>query len=181
MTKAAHFVPIKSTHKAANIAEIYMREVARLHGIPKAIVSDRDSKFTSNFWKGLFKEFGTSLNLNTAYHLQTDGQTERVNQVIEDMLSMYVMDPPSKWENYLYLVEFAYNNGYHTSLKMSPFEALYGRRCRTPVSWDNPIDRVIVGPEMLKDMEEQVVKIKQNLKTAQDRQKSFADKNINFR
>ena len=124
LTKAAHFVPVKSTHKAADIAEIFMREIARLHGIPKAIVSDRDSKFTSNFWKGLFKELGTSLNLSTAYHPQTDGQTERVNQVIEDMLRMYVMDQPSKWENYLYLVEFAYNNGYHTSLKMSPFGAL---------------------------------------------------------
>ena len=100
------------------------------------------------------------MNLSTAYHLQTDGQIERVNQVIEDMLRMYVMDHPSKWENYLYLVEFVYNNGYHTSLKMSPFEALYGRRCRMPVSWNNPIDRVIVGPEMLKDMEEQVVKIR---------------------
>ena len=120
------------------------------------------------------------MNLSTAYHPQTDGQTKRVNQVIEDMLRMYVIDRPSKWEDYLCLVEFAYNNGYHASLKMSPFEALYGRRCRTPVSWDNPVDRVIVGPEMLKDMEEQVVKIKHNLKIAQDRQKSYADKNKNL-
>ena len=112
-----------------------MKEIVRLHGVPKAIVSDRDSKFTSNFWKGLFKEFGTNLNLSTAYHPQTDDQTERVNQVIEDILRMYVMDRPSKWEDYLYLVEFAYNNGYHASLRMIPFEALYGRRCRTPVSW----------------------------------------------
>ena len=139
LTKAAHFVPVKSTHKAVDIAKIYMKEIARLHGIPKAIVSERDSKFTSNFWKGLFKEFETSLNLSIAYHPQTDGQIERVNQVIEDMLRMYVMDQPSRWESYLYLVEFAYNNGYHASLKMSPFEALYGIRCRTHVSWDNPI------------------------------------------
>ena len=68
LTKTTHFIPVKSTHRAADIAEIYMKEIARLHGIPKAIVSDRDSKFTSNFWKGLFKEFGTSLNLSTAYH-----------------------------------------------------------------------------------------------------------------
>ena len=99
LTKAAHFVPVKSTHKAVDIAEIYMREIARLHGFPKAIVSDRYSKFTSNFWKGLFKEFGTDQNLSTAYHLQIDRQTERVNQVIEDMLRMYVMDQPSKWED----------------------------------------------------------------------------------
>jgi len=91
------------------------------------------------------------------------------------------MDRLSKWEDYLYLVEFAYNNGYHASLKMSPFEALHGRRCRTPVSWDNPVDRVIVGPEMLKDMEEQVVNIRQNLKIARDRQKSYVNKNRKFR
>jgi hypothetical protein len=101
--------------------------------------------------------------------------------VIEDMLRMYVMDKPSKWEDYLHLVEFAYNNGYQASLKMSPFEALYGRKCNTPVSWDNPADRAVVGPELLKEMEEQMLKIKQNLKAAQDRQKSYADKNRTHR
>jgi hypothetical protein len=102
-----------------------MREITRLHGIPKTIVSDRDPKFTSKFWKGLFKGFRTNLNFSTAYHPESDGQTERVNRVIEDILRMYVMDKPSKWEDYLHLVEFAYNNGYQASLKMSPFEALY--------------------------------------------------------
>jgi hypothetical protein len=138
LTKAAHFIPVKSMHKETNIVEIYMREIAKLHGVPKTIVSDRDSKFTQNFWKGLFKGFGTNLNFSTTYHPESDGQTERVNQVIEDMLRMYVMDKPSKWEDYLHLVEFSYNNGYQASLKMSPFEALYGRKCNTPVSWDNP-------------------------------------------
>ena len=140
-----------------------------MHGIPKTIVSDRDPKFTSNFWKALSKGFGTNLNFSTAYHPESDGQTERVKKVIEDMLRMYVMDKPSRWEDYLHLVEFAYNNGYHTSLKMSPFEALYGRKCNTPVSWDNPADRVVVEPELLKEMEDQMIKIKQNLKVAQDR------------
>jgi hypothetical protein len=97
--------------------------------------------------------------------------------VIEDMLRMYVMDNPSKWEDYLHLVEFSYNNGYQEYLKMSPFEALYGRRCNTPVSWDNPTDREIVGPNLLKEMEDQIVRIKHNLKASQDRQKSYADKN----
>jgi hypothetical protein len=87
------------------------------------------------------------------------------------------MDKPYKWEDYLHLVEFAYNNGYQASLRMSPFEALYGRKCNTPGSWENPADRVVLGPELLKDMEDQVVKIKQNLKVAQDRQKVYADKN----
>jgi transposase InsO family protein len=142
------------THTTTNIAEIYMREIARLHGIPKKILSDRDTKFTSNFRRGLFKGFGTNLNFSTTYHLQSDGQTERVNQVIEDMLRMYVMDKPSKWEDYLHLVEFAYNNGYQASSKMSPFEALYGRKCNTQVSWNNPTNRVVLGSELLKDMED---------------------------
>jgi hypothetical protein len=132
---------------------------------------------SSNFWKGLFKGLGTNLNFITPYHPESDGQTKWMNQVIEDILRMYVMDKPSKWEDYLHLVEFAHNNGYQASLKMSPFEALYGRKCNTIVSWDNPSDREVVGPELLKEMEEQMLKIKQNLKAAQDSQKSYADKN----
>jgi hypothetical protein len=100
-----------------------------------------------------------------------------VNQVIEDILRMYVMDNPSKWEDYLHLVEFAYNNGYQTSLKMSPFEVVYGRRFNTPVSWDNPSNRAIVGPELLKEMEEKMLKIKQKLKASQDRKKRYVGKN----
>jgi transposase InsO family protein len=122
----------------------------------RTIVSDRDPKFTSNFWKGLFKGFGTNLNLSTTYHPESDGKIERTNRIIEDMLRMYVMDQPSKWEDYIHLVEFSYNNGYQASLKMSPFEALYGRKCNTPVSWDNPADKAVVGPELLKEMEEKM-------------------------
>jgi hypothetical protein len=155
-----------------------MREVAHFHSVPKTIVFDRDPKFTSNFWKGLFKGFRTNMNFSTAYHPESDGKTERVNQVIEDMLIMYVMDKPSKWEDYLHLVEFSYNNGYQASLKMSPFEALYGRKCNTPVSWDNPTDRAVVGPEFLKEMEEKMIKIKKNLEVTQDKKKIYADKNI---
>jgi hypothetical protein len=94
---------------------------------------------------------------------------------------MYVMDKPLKWEDYLHLVEFAYNNGYQASLNMSPFEALYVIKCNTPVSWDNPSDREVVRPAFLKEMEEHMLKIKQNLKAAQDRQKSYADKNRTHR
>ena len=123
-----------------------MQDLSRLHGIPQAIVSDNDPKFTSNFWKGLFKGYGTNLNMNTSYHPQTNGMIERVNRVIEYILRMYVMNLPSKQEDYLHLVEFAYNNGYHASLNMSTFEALYRRKCNTLISWDNTIDRVVIGP-----------------------------------
>ena len=118
---------MKKTHKEVNIAEIYMKEVVRIHGKHKVIVLDRGPKFTSNFWKCLFKGFGIKLNLIITFHPESDGQTKRTNKIVEDMLRMYVMDQPSKWEDYIHLVEFYYNNGYHASLKMSPFEALYGK------------------------------------------------------
>jgi hypothetical protein len=94
-----------------------------------------------------------------------------VNKVIEDMLRMYVIDKPSKWEDYLHLVEFSYNNRYQTSLKMSPFEELYGSKCNTSVSWDIPTDRVVVEPDLIKEMDEKMLNIKHNLKAAQDRKK----------
>ena len=96
--------------------------------------------------------------------------------MLEDMLRMYVMEKPTKWKYYLHLVEFAYNNGQQASLGMSSYEALYGRRSRKPVTWDNPVDRVVLGPELLKEIEQEVVNIRQNLKSSQDRQKSYADK-----
>ena len=111
LTKEANFILVKSTHKMNDIAKIIMNEIFKLHGLLKAIVFDRDVKFTSNFWKGLFPDLGTKLNFNIVYHPQIDGKTERVNQVLEYMLHMYVMDKPTKWEDYLHLVEFAYNNG----------------------------------------------------------------------
>jgi hypothetical protein len=92
LTKATHFIPIKVTHKETNVVDIYMREVARLHDTPKTIVFDRDPKFNSNFWKGLFKGFKTNLNFIITYHPESDGKIERVNQVIENMIRMYVMD-----------------------------------------------------------------------------------------
>ena len=112
LSKVSHFIPVECTYKDVNIVDIFMKQIFRLHGVPKVIVSDRDTKFTGNFWKDLFKGLGTQLNFSIAYHLQTDGQTERVNQVLEDMLRMYVMDKLGKWEDYLHLVDFAYNNNF---------------------------------------------------------------------
>ena len=111
----AHFIPVKSTHKASNITGIFLEEIFRLHGVPKMVISDRDVKFTSNFWKSLFSSLETRINFNMSYHPKTDGKTERTNQIIEDMLRMYVMKKPTKWDDYLHLVEFTYNNGYQAS------------------------------------------------------------------
>jgi hypothetical protein len=148
-----------------------MKEIFRLHGVPKMVISDRDVKFTSNFWKTLFAGLETNLNFSTSYHPQTDGKTKCTNQIIEDMLCMYVREKPTKWEDYLHLVEFAYNNGYQASTKMSPFEILYGRKCTTPVSWDNLVDRLMVGPDMLQEMEQIVRKVQHNLKFARSTKK----------
>eukprot|EP00253_Pinus_taeda_P035049 PITA_35049 len=158
-----------------------MQNIFRLLGLSKTTISDHDVKFSSVFWKTLFAELGTQLNFSTAYHPQTDGQTERVNQVVEGMLRAYVMQQPTKWEEYLHLVEFSYNNIYHTSLQMSPFEVLYGRKCHTPSSWGGPEDKFMLGPEMLKEMEEMVKKVRSNLKALQDRQKNFADRKRRFK
>ena len=106
LSKETHFIPVKSTYKALNIADIFMKEIFRLHGIPKIVSIDRDAKFTSRFWMSLFKGMDTKLKFSTTYHPQTDGQTERVNGVLEDMLRMYVMNQPGKWEDYIHLVEF---------------------------------------------------------------------------
>ena len=115
------------------------------------------------------------MNFSTAYHPQTDGQTESVYQIFNYMLRMYVMNNPTKWEDYLHLVEFAYNNGYQNSTKMSPFEVLYGWKCRTLVTWDSPVDHLMLGPELFKDLEQLVTKVQVNLKEAQDRHKIYVD------
>ena len=153
LSKAAHFIPVKSTYKAINIAYIFMKEIFRLHGVPRIVISDRDAKFTGTFWRALFKGLDMQLNFSTAYHPQPDGQTKRVNQILEDMLRMYAMNQPNKWEDYLHLVEFPYNNHFQASAKLSPFEILYGRKCQTPISWSSPVDRLMLGPDMLKSME----------------------------
>jgi hypothetical protein len=101
----------------------------------------------------------------------------QTNQILEDMLHMYVTDRPNKWEDYVHLVEFFYNNGYQKSFQMSPFEALYGRRCNAVLSWENPVKRITLGLKMLKQMEQRVIKIKQNLNIAQDRYKIYAYRN----
>jgi hypothetical protein len=181
LTDPTHFILVKMIHKETHIAKIYMKEVARLHGVPKKIVSDRDTKFTYNFWKVVFKVFGTNLNISTIYHPKSDGKTERTSRIIEDMLQLYVMDQPSKWEYYIHLVEFLYTNGYQASLKMSPFESLYGIKYYTPVSLDNPVDREVVGQDLLKEMEKKMKNIKKNLEIVKNRKKSYAEKNRVFR
>ena len=113
------------------LAQLYMNNIVKLHGVPSKIVSDRETQFTFKFWESLHKAMGTKLDFSSAYHPQTDGQTERVNQLMEDMLGACVLTYGKDWEQSLQNAEFSYNNSYQASLGMSPFEALYGRKCRT--------------------------------------------------
>ena len=143
--------------------------MVRLHGVPSSIVSDRDLLFTSEFWRSLQEALRTQLRLSTAYHPQTDGQTERVNRVLEDLLRMCILDFGGSWEEHIPLVEFAYNNSFQTSIGMTPFEALYGRPCRSPSCWVESTERLLLGPDMVRDTTERIKFIRKRMKTAQDR------------
>ncbi|KAH9686662.1 Endonuclease [Citrus sinensis] len=134
-TKSAHFLPFKTTYSMDKLGSIYVAEIVRLHGVAVSIVSYRDSRFTSKFWTSLQHALGTKLNFSTTFHPQTDGQSERIIQTLEDMLRACVMEFKGNWDNYLPLMEFAYNNNYQASNEMAPYEALYGRKCRTPKSY----------------------------------------------
>ncbi|KAG8501155.1 hypothetical protein CXB51_003247 [Gossypium anomalum] len=183
LTKSAHFIPVRTDYSLNKLADLYIREIVRLHGIRLSIISDRDPRFTSRFWQKLQDALGTKLNFSTAFHPQTDGQSERVIQILEDMLRCCVLEFQGSWERYLPLVEFAYNNSYQTSLKMAPYEALYGRKCRTPLYWTELKENQIYGVDLIKETEEKVKVIRDCLKDASDRQKSYADlkrKDIEF-
>ncbi|GJT08649.1 putative reverse transcriptase domain-containing protein [Tanacetum coccineum] len=153
----------------------YLKEVVSKHGVPVSIISDRDGKFTSHFWKSLHKALGTRLDMSTAYHPETDGQSERTIQTLEDMLRACVLDFGKGWDKHLPLVEFSYNNSYHTSIKAAPFEALYGRKCRSPICWAEVGDSQLTGPEIIHETTERIVQIKSHIQAASVyRQKSYA-------
>jgi hypothetical protein len=167
LTKVAHFLPVRTTYGGEKLAKLYIENIVKLHGVPSRIVSDRGTQFTSRFWKSLHKAMGTKLDFSSAYHPQTDGQTERVNQILEDMLRACVLTNGKDWEQSLPYAEFSYNNGYQASLGMSPFEALYGRKCRTPLMWSEVGERALVGPALIKEAEERVADIREKLRAAQ--------------
>jgi hypothetical protein len=119
LTKVAHFIPVKTTYMSAKLADIYMKRIVCLHGFPKSIVPNRGTQFTSHFWKKLHETLGTRLEFSTTFHPQTDGQTKRVNQVLEDMLRACALDYGSSWDDNLPYTEFSYNNSYQASIKMA--------------------------------------------------------------
>ncbi|GJW55494.1 reverse transcriptase domain-containing protein [Tanacetum coccineum] len=175
LTKSAHFIPTRETDSMETLTRLYIKEIVSRHGVPISIISDRDSHFTSRFWKSLQSALGTQLDMSTTYHPETDGQSERTIQTLEDMLRACVIDFRKGWERHLPLVEFSYNNSYHASIKAAPFEALYGRKCRSPVCWAEVGDVQLTGPEIIHETTEKIVQIRQRLQAARDRQRSYAN------
>ena len=175
LTKSAHFLPSNVEDSLEKLAKLYVDEIVRLHGVPVSIVSDRDPRFTSRFWPSLQAALGTRLHFSTAFHPQTDGQSERTIQTLEDMLRACVMEFKGSWDTHLALMEFAYNNNYQASIEMAPFEALYGRKCRTSVCWDEVGKRRLVGPELVQITSDKVKVVRDNLKIERDRQRSYAN------
>ena len=129
VTKSTHFLVVRMTFTLEEFCKLYIREIVRLHGVSVSIVSDQDPRFTTQFWKSFQKAMGTQLRMSTAFHPQTNGQSKRTIQVLEDMLKACILDLKGSWEEHLPLVEFAYNNSYQASIQMVPYEALYGRSC----------------------------------------------------
>ncbi|GJZ59790.1 putative reverse transcriptase domain-containing protein [Tanacetum coccineum] len=154
LTKSAHFLPMREDYKMERLARLYLNEIVARHGMSISIISDRDSRFTSRFWQLMQEALGTRLDMSTAYHPQTDGS----------------------WDVHLPLVEFSYNNSYHSSVRCASFEALYGRKCRSPILWAEVGEGQLIGPELVQETTEKISQIKDKLKAARDRQKSYADK-----
>ncbi|GKC47689.1 putative reverse transcriptase domain-containing protein [Tanacetum coccineum] len=175
LTKSAHFLPIRENDPLDKLARLYLNRIVARHGIPISIICDRDGRFTSNFWRSFQKALGTKISMSTAYHPETDGQSEITIQTLEDMLRAYVIDFGKGWFKHLPLAKFSYNNSYHASIKAAPYEALYGRKCRSPVCWAEVREAQLTGPELIQETTEKIILIKQRIQAAQDRQKSYAD------
>jgi len=149
LTKSAHFLAMNLRMSMAKLVQLYIKEIVRLHGVPSSIVSDRDPRFTSRFWQTFKSALGSKLMMSSAYHPQTNGQSERTIQSLEEFLRTCILDHLGAWDELLPLIEFTYNNSFHASIGMAPYEALYGRKCRTPQCWYQDGEAVLVGPEFL--------------------------------
>ncbi|MCO5608021.1 hypothetical protein L7F22_062224 [Adiantum nelumboides] len=162
-SKQAHVILVKKIIKAPHMAQLFISQIFKYHGIPTSIVSDQDPRMTSNFWKGLFQNLGTKLNFSYAYHPQTDGQSEIANSIVLDLLKAYVMevDQRNQWEKYLPLVEYAYNNTVHTSTGKTPFEVIEGRSKVPPILKMH--GKIFAADEYSRDLRDSFAKIKEAL------------------
>jgi hypothetical protein len=176
LTKYAHFCPVGHPYTASTIAQLFVDNIVKLHGVPQSIVSDRDKIFTSHFWKELFRLQGTQLKMSTSYHPQTDGQTEVVNRCLETYLRCFTGDKPKEWVHWLPWAEWWYNTTYHSATKMTPFEAVYGRAPPTIPTYTTGSSMVDHVDRVLHDRAQISRLLKDNLTAAQSRMKQQADK-----
>jgi hypothetical protein len=166
------------TYSVQQYAELYMDQIVHLHGISKTIIPDRGTQFVARFWEQLHECLGTKLIRSSSYHVQTDGQTKRISQILEDMLRASILHFDKSWDKCLSLAEFSYINSYQASLKMAPFDALDGQRCHTLLNYSEAGERTLFGLDLVKDAEEKVQVIRENLKLTQMWQKSYHDKGM---
>ncbi|GJW97675.1 putative reverse transcriptase domain-containing protein [Tanacetum coccineum] len=176
LTRFAHFLPTREDYKMDRLARLYLNEIVARHRVPISIISDRDSRFTSRFWQSMPEALGTCLDMSTAYHPKTNGQSERTIQTLEDMLKACVLDLEGSWDIHLPLVEFSYNNSYHSSVRCTSFEALYGRKCRSSIMWVEVGEGQLIGLELVQETTEKILQIKNRLKAARDRVVRFGKK-----
>nr|GEZ64965.1 putative reverse transcriptase domain-containing protein [Tanacetum cinerariifolium] len=184
ISKCLTYARVKAEHQRPSglendlldkLARLYLNKIVARHGIPISIICNHDGRFTSNFWKSFQKALGINLSMSTAYHLETEGQSERTIQTLEDMLRACVIDFRKGWVKNLLLAKFLYNNSYHASIKAAPYEALYGRKCQSRVCWAEVGKAQLTGLELIQETTKKIVLIKQRIQAAQDRQKSYAD------
>nr|GEZ68602.1 putative reverse transcriptase domain, ribonuclease H-like domain, aspartic peptidase domain protein [Tanacetum cinerariifolium] len=180
LTKSAHFIPTREKDSMETLTRLYIKEIVSQHGVPISIISDHDSHFTSRFWQSLQSALGTQLDMSTEYHPKSDGHNKRTIQTLEDMLRACVIDFRKGWKRHLPLVDFSYNNYCHASIKATPFEALYGRKCRSPVCWAKVGDVQLTRPEIIRETTKKIVQIRQRLQAARDRQRIHANLNPRY-
>jgi len=181
LRKYAHFIPLNHPYTANSVAKLFVDHIFKLHGLPNSIVSDRDPMFTSRFWQELFRATGTKLLMSSAYHPQTDDQTEIMNKGLEGYLRSFVGDRPRDWMRWISLAEWAYNTSEHTSTKLSHFEAVYGYPSPRLMPFEPGTNKVQAVEDELKSREFILTLICKNLQDAQARMKHFADQNRTFR
>ncbi|GJS85493.1 putative reverse transcriptase domain-containing protein [Tanacetum coccineum] len=175
LTKSAHFLPIREDYKTEKLARIYINEIVTKHGVPVSIISDRDGRFASHFWQVLQEALGTQVFMIRISILRLMARGERYHSNL-GRHALHVLWILVELVYSLPLVEFSYNNSYHKSIKCSPFEALYGRKCRSPVIWNEVGESQLIGPELVQETTEKIVQIRERLKTARSRQKCYADR-----
>ena len=160
----------------AKLAQLYIKEIVRFHGVPSSIVSDKDPRFTSRFWHTVQSAMGRKLTMSSAYHPQTYGQFERTIQSLKDLLRTCILDHLGAWDEVLPLIKFTYNNNFHASIGMALYEALYGRRCKTPLCWYQDGEAALVRPELLEQTTEKVRMVRNRMQASQSRQKAYTDR-----